>query len=66
MECVTIIPRLKLSLGDENLVYYVRPMHKEDVTQVTEIDREAFPTQWPPPNYAHELQSRMSITIWRI
>ena len=40
--------------------YYVRPMHQEDVTQVTEIDREAFPTQWPAPNYQHELRNRLA------
>lgn len=40
--------------------YYVRPMRKEDVTQVTEIDREAFPNQWPPPNYHHELRNRLA------
>ncbi|MFC1982884.1 ribosomal protein S18-alanine N-acetyltransferase [Chloroflexota bacterium] len=35
--------------------YSVRLMRKEDVPQVNEIDREVFPTQWPPPNYHHEL-----------
>lgn len=35
-------------------------MHKEDITQVTDIDREAFPTQWPPPNYRHELQNQLA------
>jgi len=42
------------------LPYYVRPMRKEDVAQVTEIDREAFPTQWPPPNYQRELRNQLS------
>lgn len=37
--------------------YYVRLAHKEDIAQVTEIDREAFPTLWPPVDYEHELQS---------
>jgi ribosomal-protein-alanine N-acetyltransferase len=32
-------------------------MHKEDITQVVEIDHEAFPTMWPPANYEHELQT---------
>jgi len=32
-------------------------MRKEDIAQVTEIDREAFPIQWLPVNYEHELQS---------
>ncbi|MFQ5925588.1 MAG: ribosomal protein S18-alanine N-acetyltransferase, partial [Dehalococcoidia bacterium] len=27
----------------------------EDVPQANEIDREAFPTQWPPPSYRWEL-----------
>jgi len=39
------------------LSYYVRLAHKEDIAQVTEIDREAFPTLWPPVDYEHELQS---------
>jgi len=39
---------------------YVRRMCKEDVVQVTEIDREAFPTQWPPPNYQNELRNHMA------
>ncbi len=40
--------------------HYVRMMRKEDVAQVTEIDREAFPTQWPPPNYQHELRNQLA------
>ncbi|MBI4284014.1 MAG: ribosomal protein S18-alanine N-acetyltransferase [Chloroflexi bacterium] len=40
--------------------HYVRMMFKEDVAQVTEIDREAFPTQLPPANYQHELQNRLA------
>ncbi len=39
---------------------YVRLMCKEDIAQVNEIDREAFPTQWPPANYQHELQNRLA------
>lgn len=35
-------------------------MRKEDVAQVTEIDREAFTTQWPSPNYRQELQKRLT------
>lgn len=38
--------------------YVVRQMCKEDISQVTEIDREAFPTQWPPPNYSNELRNQ--------
>ncbi len=35
-------------------------MQLADVGQVTEIDREAFPTLWPPPNYKRELQNNIS------
>ena len=39
---------------------YVRLMHREDVAQVTEIDREAFPALWPPVNYKRELENRLA------
>jgi len=42
------------------LSYYVRLMRRENLPQVTEIDREAFPTQWPATNYQHELQNRLA------
>jgi len=35
-------------------------MHREDVAQVTEVDREAFPTLWPPVNYERELENRLA------
>lgn len=37
--------------------YHIRLMHKEDCAQVTEIDREAFPSMWPPANYQNELKN---------
>jgi len=39
---------------------YMRLMQREDIAQVTEIDREAFPTLWPPINYQHELQNPLA------
>ena len=42
------------------MTYYVRRMYQEDISQVTKIDREAFPTEWPPPNFKHELQNRLA------
>ena len=39
---------------------YVRLMRREDIVQVTEIDREAFPTLWPPANYHRELQNQLA------
>lgn len=42
---------------------YVRLMGKDDVVPVTQIDREAFPTQWPPANYHHELQNGLACYV---
>jgi ribosomal-protein-alanine N-acetyltransferase len=39
---------------------YLRSMSQEDILQVTEIDREAFPTQWPPANYERELKNGLA------
>jgi [ribosomal protein S18]-alanine N-acetyltransferase len=38
----------------------IRPMIKGDVHQVGDIDREAFPTMWPPVNFNHELTNRLA------
>ena len=38
----------------------IRLMSKKDIPQVTAIDREAFPTMWPPVNFHHELNNRMA------
>jgi ribosomal-protein-alanine N-acetyltransferase len=38
----------------------LRPMTQEDVPQVTEIDREAFPTMWPPANYQREMKNGLA------
>jgi ribosomal-protein-alanine N-acetyltransferase len=35
-------------------------MSKGDISQVSEIDREAFPTLWPPANYRRELENRLA------
>lgn len=39
------------------MTYRARLIRREDIAQVTEIDREVFPTLWPPANYQHELQN---------
>ena len=42
--------------------YSVRLMREEDVPQIAEVDREAFPSQWPPPphTYKRELKNRLA------
>ncbi len=37
--------------------YYVRMMHYGDILQVSDIDREAFPSQRPPTNYEREAEN---------
>ncbi len=39
--------------------YIVRPMSLEDIKQVSEIDREAFPTQWSP-SFKQDINSRLA------
>ncbi len=40
--------------------FHVRLMHRGDIAQVTKIDRESFPSMWPPPNYRQELGNRLA------
>jgi ribosomal-protein-alanine N-acetyltransferase len=47
-------------VGDSRLLYCVRPMCNGDISQVAEIDQEAFPTMWPPANYQRELGTRLA------
>jgi ribosomal-protein-alanine N-acetyltransferase len=45
----------------------VRPMEERDVLQVGEIDREAFPTMWPPPSFHRELTNPLAryLVAWQ-
>jgi ribosomal-protein-alanine N-acetyltransferase len=46
--------------------YNIRRMQDRDIPQALEIDREAFPTQWPHPTYAsfkQELRNRLACYI---
>ena len=40
--------------------FTVRLMRRQDIPQVTEIDREAFPNEWPPTNFARELVNKLA------
>jgi ribosomal-protein-alanine N-acetyltransferase len=35
-------------------------MHREDIGQITNLDRSVFPTLWPPTNYYHELRNQLA------
>ncbi len=43
--------------------YRVLMMCQQDIAQVTEIDREAFPTMMPPANFLRELRSSLAYYI---
>jgi len=45
---------------DKNFPFRIRPMGKDDIAQVTDVDREAFPTQWPPTDFHYELKNRLA------
>lgn len=38
------------------LRYCVRPMRIEDIPQVLEVERQSFPSMWPPTAFKRELQ----------
>lgn len=42
------------------MTFHVRLMRKEDISQVTDIDHEAFSSWWPLTNYEHELENHMA------
>lgn len=47
-------------LGQSVLPYALRPMEEGDLDQVSAMEREAFPTLWPPTTYRRELKNRMA------
>ena len=44
----------------------IRPMAAEDIPQVAEIEREAFPTTWPPTPFKRDLGNKMAryLVVW--
>jgi hypothetical protein len=43
----------------ESMPYSLRPMLPDDSLAVAEIEREAFPTTWPPTPFRKELNNRL-------
>ncbi len=46
----------------------IRPLKAEDINRVTEIERQAFPTLWPPTPFKRELDSRRTsyLVAWTL
>ena len=40
--------------------YALRPMQERDLAQATEIERDAFPTLFPPTSFRRELKNRLA------
>ena len=51
-----------------NLVPFgVRPMEERDISQLAEIERDAFPNLFPPTSFGRELRNRLAhyLVAWR-
>ncbi len=46
--------------GQSVMPFSLRPMDAQDLDQVAAMEREAFPTLWPPTSYRRELKSRQA------
>ncbi len=48
--------------------YSLRPLKSQDVPQATEIERDAFPTLFPPTSFQRELKHRIAnyVVAWRL
>ena len=46
--------------GQAVMPYGIRPMGEVDLDQVAAMEREAFPSLWPPTGYHRELKNKMA------
>ena len=46
--------------GQSVMPYALRPMGPHDIDQVAAMEREAFPTLWPPTSYRRELKNKVA------
>ena len=42
---------------------YIRRLRRADIPQVKQLDREAFPTEWPPTNFPRELENKLAVYL---
>ena len=40
--------------------YSIRPAREEDISQLSEVEKEAFPTTWPPTPFKRELSNTIA------
>ncbi len=53
----------KIGSREEEMTLYIRRMLRQDISQLTRLDHEAFPTEWPPTNFTRELDNKMAYYI---
>jgi ribosomal-protein-alanine N-acetyltransferase len=46
--------------GQSVMPYLLKPMDWDDLDQVAAMEREAFPTLWPPTTFRREMKNRMA------
>ncbi len=48
--------------------YSLRPLELQDVPQVAQIEKEAFPTLWPPTPFKRDLHNRLAryLVAWEV
>ena len=62
MSAVQYLPQI------DKMPYALRPMHERDLEQASEVERDAFPTLFPPTSFRRELKNRLAryLIAWRL
>ncbi len=61
------VSAIEKKLQSNLLPFGVRPMAERDLSQLAEIEREAFPTLFPPTSFRREMRNRLAnyLVAWR-
>ena len=43
--------------------FHIRPITRLDTRQLVEVERDAFPTLWPPTNFGRELNNKLALYL---
>ena len=64
---MSAIEREPKILPGKDMPFAIRPLEEKDVAQSAEIERDAFPTLFPPTSFRRELNNRMAnyLVAWR-
>tara|TARA_B100000029_G_scaffold513132_1_gene611760 strand:+ start:4737 stop:5384 length:648 start_codon:yes stop_codon:yes gene_type:complete len=52
--------RVRTTTNELAFPFSLRPMVKDDIDQVSTIERESFPTLWPPTSYRKEITNKIA------